>query len=171
LSPLPSGIPPELKEEISNWLENWRFTRFVTLATNDSSMSSARLPTSRLPYTKLRDRLRQWDARMNRKLLGKCWAKHAQDRIFRFYFLEKMDTNPHWHGLVCFFPVKNKSCAEQEHIFDTKAGPFWKKLVPSGTVDVKPITAQRGVAKYVAKMLGHELSYEHYVVPGELVRG
>jgi hypothetical protein len=91
--------------------------------------------------------------------------------MWAFYFLEKPDTNPHWHGLVRFFTFESKPLALQEEIFDRNAERVWKKLVPTGTVDVQPITVQQGVIKYVAKMVPHPISYEQFVVPDEFERG
>jgi hypothetical protein len=168
---LPPRVVPELPQEIPRWLDQWRFTRFVTLAFNDPMSADARLPGSQLKFGFLRERLRRWDARMNHALLGKHWAERDADRAFAFYTLEKANVNPHWHGLVRFFQVSGMTIADQESIFDERAEPAWKKLVRSGTVDVQPITLQQGVANYVAKTLGYELSYEHYVVPDEFNRG
>ena len=61
--------------------------------------------------------------------------------------------------------------AEQEAIFDQNAELIWKKLVPTGSVDVQPITVPRGVIEYVGKMLGYPVSLESFVTPDELVRG
>jgi hypothetical protein len=156
---------------IPEWLDTWEFTRFVTLATNDASMSGSSLPTSKLPYGLLRDRLREWDGRMNHVIAGKRWAERHADRMWAFYFLEKPDTNPHWRGLIRFFPIEGKTREYQEQIFDENAGPVWKRLVPAGTVDVQPVPVQRGVAAYVAKELGRPLQYEHFVTPDEFMRG
>jgi hypothetical protein len=108
---------------------------------------------------------------MNSAILGRHWAKRHSDRIWAFYFLEKLSSNPHWHGLIRFFPVDNYPQAELERAFDANALPIWKKLVPSGTVDVQPITVQRGVIEYVGKMLPYPISYEHFVTPDELRQG
>ncbi len=43
--------------------------------------------------------------------------------------------------------------------------------MPSGTVKVLDIYAQRGVAEYVAKQTAYPLSYEHFVTPDELKHG
>ena len=91
--------------------------------------------------------------------------------MWAFYFLEKPNDNPHWHGLVRFFTFENKPLAIQESIFDENAERIWKRLVPSGTVDVQPIPVQRGVINYVAKMVAHPLSYEQFITPDELARG
>jgi len=119
----------------------------------------------------MRDRLREFDGRMNHALLGRNWAKCHADRIWAFWFLEKPEVNPHWHGLVRFFPVENMTIAEQETIFDQNAERIWKKLVPTGSVNVQPIGVQRGVIEYVGKMLGHPVSFQSFVTPDEFVRG
>src|SRR5262249_6893004 len=142
-----------------------------TLATNDPGLATAQLPTSRLPHGILRDRLREWDGRINHAILGRHWAQRDGDRLWSFFFLEQPLSNPHWHGLVRFFPVDNFPTEEQEHLFDGNAGRIWKKLVPSGTVNIQPITVQTGVINYIAKFVAHPLSYEHYVTPDELKFG
>jgi hypothetical protein len=167
----PSRTVPREKQALIEWIDQWNFSRFVTLATNDRSLDEARLPTSKLPLGKLRERLRQWDARMNHAILGKHWAERDADRIWAFYFLENAKTNPHWHGLIRFFPVDNFPEAEQWRIFDENAQPIWEKLVPSGSVDVQPINLQRGVIEYVAKQVSYPLSFEYFVTPDELKRG
>jgi hypothetical protein len=91
--------------------------------------------------------------------------------MWAFYFLEKPNSNPHWHGLVRFFTAENKPLGLQESIFDANAERIWKKLVPSGTVDVQPIPVQRGLIDYVAKMVSYPLSYEQFVTPDEFERG
>lgn len=166
-----SRIIPSLRTEIPAWLDTWTFTRFVTLATNDPTLADKRLPTSGLPYAFLRDRLRNWDARINHAILGHKWAKRHSDRIFSFYFLEKPDDNPHWHGLVSFFPIEDFPQGDQEKLFDENAGRIWKSLVKSGTTDIQPVTCQKGVAEYVSKMLPYPLSYEFFVAADELRLG
>jgi hypothetical protein len=135
------------------WLDQWEFTRFVTLATNNTSMSGSSLPTSQLPYGMLRDKLREWDGRINRAIVGKHWARRQEERIWAFYFLEKPDANPHWHGLVRFFPIAGKPRAFQEQVFDEHAEPEWQALVPAGTADVQPVTVQKGVADAILYLM------------------
>jgi hypothetical protein len=91
--------------------------------------------------------------------------------MFAFYFLEKPRSNPHWHGLVRLFPVGGVPLATQEKMFDEHAERAWKKLVPAGSVNVQPITSQRGVSNYVTKALGHSLEYASFVTPGEFRHG
>jgi hypothetical protein len=83
---------PALKTEIPLWLENWKFDRFVTLATNGANLP-ARILGSR--HDRLTGLLEEWDGRMNRKLAGPKWSKRPEDRMWAFYFLEKPAANPH----------------------------------------------------------------------------
>lgn len=168
---LPPPVVPKSRTEIPRWLDAWRFSRFVTLAFNDPTAADARLPGSKLKFGFLRERLRKWDAHINHALLGKHWAERHADRMFAFYVLEKVNVNPHWHGLIRFFNVTGMSLEDQERMFDEQAERAWKKLVPSGTVVVRPIAWHQGIANYVAKTLAYPLSYEFYVTPDELVRG
>ena len=167
---LPSRLVPKARAEMIEWIDQWQYTRFVTLAFNDNSTSDARLPGSQLNHGRLRDRLVQWDARMNRLLIGKEWASRYPNRMFAFWFLEKPTTNPHWHGLVRFFPLDAEHLEQQETKFDRNAERLWTKLVPSGSVDVQNVSGQRNLVKYVAKSLGHELSFEHFVTADEFAQ-
>ncbi len=162
---------PSLKTEIPAWLEKWKFDRYVTLATNDPSLAGKSAPGSSIPHGLVRDRLREWDGRVNHAILGRNWSLRHSDRMWSFFFLEKANVNPHWHGLVRFFPVDNMETADQAKIFDENAERIWKHLVPSGSVDIQLITAQRGLAEYISKMTPYEVSYEHFVTPDEFMRG
>jgi hypothetical protein len=135
----PSRIIPSLKTEIPAWLEQWKFDRYVTLATNDPSLAGKAKQGSSIPHGFIRDRLREWDGRVNHAILGKHWAKRHSDRMWSFFFLEKPNVNPHWHGLVRFFPVDNMEISDQERMFDANAERIWKALMPSGSVDIQPI--------------------------------
>jgi hypothetical protein len=39
---------------------------------------------------------------MHRKLVGRDWVNRVADRMWSFYFLEKPNSNPHWHALIQF---------------------------------------------------------------------
>ena len=163
MSSFPSRLVPALKAEIPLWLENWKFDRFVTLATN-----GANLPTRTFGsrHDRLTGLLEEWDGRMNRKLAGPKWSTRPEDRMWAFYFLEKPAANPHWHGLVRLTPPPGM-LAKHEELFDRHAESIWKALVPSGTVKSLPIFDQRGVADYVAKSLPYPVSYEYFVTPDQ----
>jgi hypothetical protein len=166
----PSRKVPALRSEIPAWIDRWQYSRFITLATNDTGLGSENYNAA-VPNARMRDLLREFDGRMNHAILGKHWARRDADRIWAFWFLEKPNSNPHWHGLVRFFPVDGYPITAEEAIFDERAEPVWKRLVPGGSVDVKPITVQRGVIDYVGKMVSYPISYESFVTPDEFKRG
>jgi hypothetical protein len=90
----PPRIIPTLKTEIPAGLERWKFDRYVTLATNDPSLAGKPMQGSSIPHGFVRDRLREWDGRVNHAILGKHWAKRHSDRMWSFFFLEKPNANP-----------------------------------------------------------------------------
>ncbi len=116
---------------------------------------------------RMRRLLREWDARINRKVVGPNWQKRPEDRIWGFYFLEKPGSNPHWHGLIQFFPPWPDRAEEYAGRFDEWASVFWKELIPTGMADVQRIDNQSRVSDYVVKSLGFGVSYEHFIVPDE----
>ena len=169
-----SRRPPEGREELSKWLNtDFAFTHFITLATNQASRE---LKTrhriagqdSSFRETKLRHLLRQWDARVNRQLNGPKWLAHADDAIWFFAFLEKPETNPHWHLLfrINFFTTILPHAKLEQ--LKTAATAHWQRLVPSGKVSVKEINAGHDrVTDYVAKELGYEVQYQSWTVPDD----
>ena len=82
LAAYPSRKVPSLRTEIPDWIDQWEFSRFVTLATNDPSLAKRRMPGTSLPYGFLRHRLRRWDAMVNHAILGSKWAKRHSDRAY-----------------------------------------------------------------------------------------
>ncbi len=159
-----SRIPPILATEIPQWLEQWKFDEFITLATNDSALPLKGHSSSE---ARMRDLLKEWEGRMHRKMVGPDWQKRIADRMWCFYFLEKPEFNPHWHGLVQFSKYYPTTREEQKACFRKYAEPIWKKLVPTGSVSIIPVYIQKGLSEYLAKELGNSISYENYVVPDE----
>lgn len=155
--------PSKMRTDVAEWLNQWRFDRFITLATNDPVTFDG---PHRGPAL-IRDRLRAWDARINRKLIGPKWRQRREDRIRGFYFLEKPVSNPHWHGLVQFFPPWPECREEYELQFDLCSPEIWKQLVPTGTVDIQKIVCQRRVIEYAVKSLDNNISYSNFVIPDE----
>lgn len=168
-SPIGSRKRPEVKEAIIPWLKSWPYHRFVTLTFNDarylpaSGDRSAHVP-------KLRERLKNWDARMNHAILGRHWAT-SPDRMFCFYFPEKIDTNPHWHGAIRFFADDLAELERQAKLFDSYAAVWWSKLVPSGTVDIQPIYSVDGLLPYLVKAQWDVLNFDNLILPDAFCRG
>ena len=161
--PLPSrrevSIPA--KDLIEAWLAGFRFDRFVTLAFNDPARRSASIALASHDYQE--ERLREWDARINRTIVGPRWTQSRVNRIWSFNVLEKPDTNPHWHLLLAF----DGSVEQERHAreFDDIVAPTWKRLVPTGSVANLRIRSQRRVVKYFAKSLGYAKNWDMVIVP------
>src|SRR5687768_10383968 len=88
-------IPPQVRDELVGWINSRSFTHFVTLAPNNDHELCGNL-------VGLHHLIKRWDGYMNRELLGPKWAKpiYRSDRMFAFYFLEKLNVRPHWHALI-----------------------------------------------------------------------
>ncbi|PSL17800.1 hypothetical protein [Shimia abyssi] len=138
------------------------FTHFVTLSSNSQMMSQ----------DNMKDKLRAWDARVNHALVGPKWHKRIDERMHWIAFPEKSGVNPHWHLLMQLLPEQLEVLADiethEQCPFEESLTVAWKKLVPSGTVDVQRIAANRQDKKrvfdYVTKSLGHEPNFEDFVM-------
>ena len=162
--------PTRAAEEWRNWVAGWKWDRFVTLTFNQpgngqpiSSMADSRVLA-------LKETLKEWDGRMQRKVVGSNWAAVHDHRMFCIYTLEKPAVNPHWHGLVHFYNVDDDERARQGKQFDEWANATWKKLVPSGDVDVKTTYDEKGAIQYIGKSLPDKLNFEYWVPQDEFWR-
>tara|TARA_R110001592_G_scaffold25555_3_gene96940 strand:- start:2489 stop:2749 length:261 start_codon:yes stop_codon:yes gene_type:complete len=68
----------------------WSF--WVTLAFNDPDGAA---PHESIAPPIMRERLRDWDARMNRALIGPKWMRRPDERIQWIFMPELIDRNPH----------------------------------------------------------------------------
>jgi hypothetical protein len=152
-------IPRLYRDEISVWLQQHRFTHFITLTTHDPSLN----------IEGARGRLKQWDARLNRALYGPKWAQKRDELVWFFAFLEAPFSNPHWHLLlrVDDSPVTGK-LIDTRTLYDT-VRRVWSRLAPAGTVDVQPVSAKidAELVDYVGKQLGSVTQYTSFVTPDE----
>lgn len=146
-----------LRPDFIRWLDRWRWTHFVTLATNDQG---GRLRPQRLYYF-----LREWDARVNRRLFGPKWSRRPDQRLFAAYFLEKPAVNPHWHALIMLDDPDPAVRLRQARELRIEGMRAWRPLRQSGTFDIREVDLRRGVEKYVTKELGYMVQYEHFVAP------
>ena len=143
------------RNEIRAWLSDKHFTHFVTLAFNEPMVGKERM----------RQKLKAWDARVNRRLLGKRWRKKTDERLNWLAIPEKQESNPHWHLLVQILPEQFSEFEEREFLFgfDAILETTWRMIVPSGTVDVQPVENKR-VQSYITKQLNLPQNYEDFVV-------
>lgn len=152
-------VPALLPKKISHWLQEQRFTHFITLTTHEHSLS----------IDGMRHRLREWDARVNRALIGRNWHKRRDQRIWFHAFLESPGVNPHWHILLRLDDTPVAGCIPDTQMLKDYARRAWARLSPAGTVDVQEITGKTDLklTNYVAKELRHMAQYSSFVLPDE----
>lgn len=148
----------------------WPWDRFVTLTFNRPGLNSSFSGVTEKEIFELKDKLKEWDGRMQRRVVGSNWQKISDHRMFCTYTLEKSDSNPHWHGLVHFFDVDEPERTRQAAAFDEHASTTWAKLVPAGDVVVEPIYNQSDAIRYVGKSLSNMINFENWVPPDEFGR-
>lgn len=156
-------IDPRYRQALTDWLSaTYTFDLFVTLTTNSGDYSRERL----------RDVLREWDQRMNRKLFGPKWHNHQDELLWTFSMMEKPSLNAHWHLLIRRMDPDDSKWSEQVRKIRVFGPGLWQKLVPEGRADVKVIdrTPER-LIDYVTKELGREIQYEDFITPDELRLG
>jgi hypothetical protein len=157
-----ASIPRHFRVEMSRWLQEHRFTHFITLTTHNPSIS----------IDGMNNRLKQWDARMNRALYGPKWSQHRDQLIWFFAFLESPQTNPHWHLLLRIddSPASGKPIGAFR--LEAKIRAIWSRLAPAGTVDVQPLgdRIDAKLVDYVGKQLGSVAQYSSFVTPDHFRR-
>lgn len=102
-----------------------------------------------------------WLQRMDRKVLGAQYLKKLSDRANLMGMFEHVDDNIHLHGL--FLSPRRVPALSREEI-ETLGNRFWKKLIPSGDLDVRLITAQEGARKYLTKEVYNRGDQERLLV-------
>lgn len=148
--------PARRRQAIQKWLdEEFTFTHFMSLASNSPDVS----------IRTMRDRIKFWDARLNRKLLGPKWRRHWDEATWWFAFLEKPDVNVHWHVLARFQDRAKLTT------FARAAEQVWLEILPGGSVDFQVITGRHDrVTDYVSKRVGHDVEFAEFITPDEFRR-
>lgn len=148
-----------MRRELRNKLLDYDFTYFITLASNHQPLS----------YTRMRALLKEWDARVNRELNGRKWAKRSDERLVWFAFPEKMDMNPHWHLIVQVDPhIENATRAARTDRLPEIGHMHWLSLVRQGSFDCQSVESPR-VIEYITKMSAEETHFEKLVVCREFM--
>lgn len=75
------------KEDLREFVGRVPWAHLVTLASND--------PTVRID--RMHERLKNWDQRVNRRMLGSAYWRKPPERVLWMAFLETPKSNPHWH--------------------------------------------------------------------------
>lgn len=151
----------KMRQAQVSWLAAYEFGYFVTLATNWQDYCA--------PYdhrgldkraARLHKRIKKWEARVNRKILGSKW-KNSKNRMFAMYFMEHMETNIHVHLLI----QEHRGVDSEE--FSEAVDVAWSHIVKSGTTDVKIIQNISGAITYILKEAHLPERYENFDVLGK----
>jgi len=97
--------------------------------------------------------LRVWDAAINRKLLGRNWARKQDRHLDYFAFLEKLEEFPHYHLLV-------NAPAQELDFVAREARNAWHRLKTADKsqhgVKITVLYNQPDWASYISKELADE---------------
>ena len=141
----PTRDVAQIKTGYIDMLSRFDFHRFVTLRHNSNVDGSTETGIARM-----RKLIADWDARVNRKILGPNW-QHSTDRIWFFGFCEKPELSPHWHLAVRFYTTLPGVLQAHKERFDHWAPLVWAKVCPSGDIDIKPWDPDGTMKEYVVK--------------------
>lgn len=136
-----------------DWLAKTDWDYFVTLTFNPTTKLSEKTKMLIGPQWSLEraaQDLHAWHGRLDRKMLGNKWHKKPFERTRFVAFVEHPESNIHWHLML------KLNCTRHD-TFNAKAEAIWKKLVESGTVDIKPaqsdLTANETFSHYCGKKI------------------
>jgi hypothetical protein len=144
-------IPKTLRDALSDHLKPRPWTHAITLAFNSGAVTVAAADRA----------LGRFKVRLNRSALGPHWGKKPDEQVFAFWFLEKPQTNTHWHGVLWLEPshfekLSKKRTAEHE------ISQIWSQISPRGTVNFVLLQDKPGWIDYIAKELQSPLQYESF---------
>ena len=142
-----------VKAAYMSFLEQFEADCFVTLVTNDDGTIEG-----------MRALIRNFLARVDRKMLGNAWLERPRDeRTDGVFFIEHVSSNIHAHGLVRM--AKNDKVNVQNHCQNV-----WGKLCPSGSVLIETPDSERKVAFYITKeFVGGRFADDQIVLTRELM--
>ena len=138
------------RDEIQKWLLNMNPDIFLTLTFNREMTGDH-----------ARDRLGNLLARIDEKFIGARWQKKVEDRSELVFFPENMRTNFHYHGIGRLPPHAYRWATPD---LSEKIDVIWKKLMPSGTINVQRIDRSPDkLVGYVTKQLTRPDALESFV--------
>lgn len=143
-----------MRQELRTRLLDYDFTHFITLASNHQPLG----------YPRMREVLKAWDARVNREINGRRWAKRPDERLVWFAFPEKLEVNPHWHMIVQVDPdIENEARAARTERLSEIGHKHWLSLVRQGSFDCQSIESPE-VIRYITKMSADNTHFEKFIV-------
>ncbi len=148
-----------LRKALREKLLDYDFTHFITLASNHQVLTEGRM----------RSLLKEWDARVNRDLIGPKWTKRPDERLLWLAFPEKMDVNPHWHMVAQIDPaIDTATRAARTTRLSQTAEKLWLGLLPQGSFDCQGVESP-DVIRYITKMSARERSFDSFIFHREFM--
>lgn len=135
------GQTPEdlrLQQAWRDFIEAQQFQLFVTLNFNCTT-------TIATATKRLKDLL----AHIDSAFLGRNWSMLGTRRTLAFAFIENVESNLHIHIVLKLPQGREVSVGRLRKIAEC----YWAKRIPSGTVDIRPVTDLEGLARYVTKQM------------------
>ncbi|WP_170343026.1 hypothetical protein [Ruegeria arenilitoris] len=149
-----------MRNELRRRLCEFQFDYFVTLASNHKPLG----------YPRMRELLKQWDARVNREINGPRWSKRPDERLLWFAFPEKLDVNPHWHLIVQVDPhVETQTRADRTLQLPQIAEKHWMQLLPQGSFDCQGVE-DYAIIEYITKVSEREDLFRRFMVSREFLK-
>jgi len=141
-----------IKQEMQAFLQAQDWDYFVTANLNRSTN-----------WHGARRLLKDWHARIDSQIVGPRWRQKTSQRTRFVAFYEGAQTNEHWHMLL-------KLNGKHRDIFSAEAPVIWQRLVPSGSLDIRPVltrTDQHRISGYVVKDLWKDMAQQSFVLSEE----
>lgn len=183
----------QLQTSLGEFIEEWQRVRekvhgcelfHITLATHqETSIQHARTL------------LRNWDARMNRAILGGRWSKREDKHCEWIAVLEGRKSDLHWHMVFCLSPALSKPLRKRvmtpslthrtlsyrvhgvaAHPGSTKhnhgmVADMWRKVTSGkGTADTVLINYMQGISDYLSKEQHDAFHYDSFITSLEFKR-
>jgi alkanesulfonate monooxygenase SsuD/methylene tetrahydromethanopterin reductase-like flavin-dependent oxidoreductase (luciferase family) len=123
------------RQAVRDWAAQRGCELFVTLVFNRATTERAALQA-----------LRDFHARVDRKLLGHNWCKRTGRRTAYVAVLENVETNLHIHLLTAAADGKAWD-------FCKAAVKAWARIAPAGNADITPASNPAAAADYMLKKI------------------
>lgn len=143
-----------IRQEMQEYLQAQDWDYFVTANLNRSTN-----------WHGARRLLKDWHAHIDSRIIGPRWTRKISQRTRFIAFYEGAETNEHWHMLL-------KLNGKHRDVFNTEAPAIWKSLVPSGSLDIRPILTkadQNRISGYVVKDLWKDMAIQSFVLSSEFI--
>lgn len=151
-----------LRQGLAETLSRLEFEYFVTLTTNLDDVTDDTAAMDRR-VARLRRSLTDWEARVDRTLLGPKWLKKKQDLgIFAAYTVENIDTNVHAHLLM------KVRCPHDPSQLGSIVDNAWRRIWPYGTTATDEIYRIDGAVAYVTKAINKSRNWDAFDFIGPL---